>query len=84
MNNEINQGKCIASMVLGIVGIVFCAFPIVGIALNVVGLVLGSMEMKKGAKGMATAGVVCSIVGLSLATIYFLIACVGFGCASLF
>ncbi len=61
------QGMSVASMVLGIVSLVI---PYGGLATAIVGLVLGVMGKKKNAEvgapaGMATAGIVCSIIGLA-------------------
>ena len=69
----------VASLVLGIVALVFAFIPgiswIAWIA-GVVGIVLGALGRKKEPekKGMATAGMVMSIVAVALGTIIF-IAC---------
>ncbi len=78
----------VASLVLGIVSLVFMFIPgvsFVGIAAGVVAVVLGALSMKqlKAAgqpTGMAVAGLVMGIVGLSIATI-ITIACGSFLCA---
>lgn len=62
----ISKGKCIASLVLGVCGLVFWLVPLFGFPITIAGLVMGAMERKKGAKGMATAGFVLSIIGLVL------------------
>lgn len=78
------KGKAVASLVLGIISAVFCwfgYFAIVSIILAIVGIVL-SVGAKKAmqaagdmqSSGMATAGLVLSIVSLSLSSIVF-IAC---------
>ena len=55
-------GLSIASMVLGIVGILACCIPLFGIPVNLVGLILGIVGIRKGGKGMAIAGIIlCSI-----------------------
>lgn len=61
-------GFAIASLVLGICAILFCAVPIFGFILGVVALVISIIAMKKVAtgnqkKGMAIAGFVTSIIG---------------------
>ena len=49
-------------MVLGIVGILACCIPLFGIPVNLVGLILGIVGIRKGGKGMAIAGIIlCSI-----------------------
>ncbi|TDT60914.1 DUF4190 domain-containing protein [Fonticella tunisiensis] len=83
-----NEGTAIASMVLGIVAIVLSIIPglyWVGLACAIVGLILGINAKKKinesngtlGGAGMATTGVVLSIISLALFVIA-LIACSAF------
>ncbi len=65
-------GFAVASMVCGIVSLVFsCCIPWVTFILALVGVILGgvSIATKKGGKGMAIAGLVCSIVALVPAVI---------------
>lgn len=75
----------VASMVLGIVSIVFSfigGLNFVGLVVGIVGLVLGILAKKKAPSGMATAGIVCSIIGIVL-TALVLIACAAcFGTAA--
>lgn len=62
-----SSGLAIASMVCGIVGLVLsCCVPYLPLILGIVGLVLGVVSLRKqaGGKGMAIAGVVCSIITL--------------------
>ncbi|MGN0396003.1 MAG: DUF4190 domain-containing protein, partial [Coprococcus sp.] len=62
---ESGQGLAIASMVLGIVAIVFsCCWYYISIPCAIVGLIMGGVSLagKKPGKGMAIAGLVCSIV----------------------
>lgn len=81
----------VASLVLGIVSIVFTFFgptAIIGFFIGIVGIVMGVLARKKAMeapegspeaskRGMATAGFVCSIIGTVLCGITF------FACASL-
>ena len=89
-NNSASQpvpgkGNAIAAMVLGIIGCVFCWWGVVNIislALSIVGLILAikaRKEMVGGVpgRGMATAGLVLSIIGLVLSGIGVL-ACTAF------
>ena len=66
----------IASLVLGIVSIVFSAIPGLGLLswiLAIVGIILGALGRKNPEKkGIATAGLVCSIIGLILGIITWL------------
>ena len=67
----------VASLVLGIISIVlnFFGLGIVSIILAIVGVILGALGRKNPEKkGMATAGLVCSIIGLVIGII-FMVAC---------
>ncbi len=72
----------VASLVLGIISVV-CSFigglNIVGLIVGIVGLVLGILAKKKQSTGMATAGIVLSIIGIVLTAIVLVAcaACVG-------
>lgn len=64
-----SKGLGIASMVLGIVSLVLCCFvPWVPLILGLVGLILGGVAIAKKmpGKGMAIAGLVCSIITVVL------------------
>ena len=72
------SGLGIAGMVLGIVGIVCsvsgCFFWL-GIILGIIGVVLSAVGLKKspqGKKGMAIAGVVCSVIAIIVAIIWWI------------
>lgn len=61
------KGKSIASLVLGILSILVCWLPYVGLILGIIGVILGFLGLKKeDAKGLSIAGIVCSIVGIVL------------------
>ncbi len=66
----------VASLVLGIISVVFpfIGLGLIGLIVGIVGLILGIIAKKKAPSGMATAGLVLSIVGVSL-TLLVLIAC---------
>ena len=69
----------VASLVLGIISLVIsCIFSAVGwlgSIFGLVGIILGAAGRKNPAKkGVATAGLVCSIIGFILGIIFF-IAC---------
>lgn len=71
MGNDANRTAAIAGMVIGIVSVVLCCVPYLSIALGITGLILSVKGMKSTtARGMAIAGLVCSIVGLALGVIY--------------
>lgn len=82
MEENRSDGKAIASLVLGIISIVTIftgTFAIVGIVLSIVGLILGINSRKENPSGMATAGIVLSIISLVLTSLTVLacVACVG-------
>lgn len=82
MENKSN-GKAIASLVLGIVSLVCIFFgygALLGIVLGIIGIVLGVSAKKEQPSGMATAGLVLSIISVALCALAF-IACVA--CAGL-
>lgn len=63
--NGESAGLGVASMVLGIVSIVLMCWPYISIPASIVGLILGAMGKNKTAgRGMAIAGLVCSLVTL--------------------
>ncbi len=76
MEEKKSNGLAIASLVLGIVSIVFSFIALywIGIIVGIVGIVLGVMAKKKNPSGMATAGLVLSIIGTALCALVF-IAC---------
>ena len=72
----------VASLVLGIISIVFGAFGIiwVGMICGIIGIILGALGKAEPSKAsMAGAGLVCSIIGTALSLLFYA-AC--FGCAA--
>ncbi len=72
----------VASLVLGIVALVFTFFgPAgwIGLIIGIIGIILGALAKKNNPSGIATAGLVCSIIGTAVCGIGFLAcaACVG-------
>ena len=68
----------VASLVLGILAIVFSFFGgvnLLGAVMGIIGIILGALSRKdESKKGMGTAGLVCSIIGTILCLIFY-IAC---------
>lgn len=77
------KGQAIASLVLGIVAVVFWFFGVgslLSLILGIVGLVLASMSKKAGFEGgVRTAGFVLSLIGTIGGAIVFVtcVACIG-------
>lgn len=73
-----SDGKATASMVLGIISLVFIFFNIyafIGLILAIIGLILGIQAKKANPEnGQAKAGVVLCIIGIVLTSLTF-IAC---------
>lgn len=66
--NSKGNGKAVASLVLGIIGLIAWIIPIIGAPINIVGLVMGIKNRTGKNKGLAIAGIVLCIIGL-IATI---------------
>lgn len=83
----------VASLVLGIIAIVIGVFSAgtlgwIGAILGIIGIILGALGRKnlpEDKRGMATAGMVCSIVGTILCLLFYIacVACLG-GIAALY
>jgi hypothetical protein len=61
-------GKSIASLCLGLFGLIAWLLPIIGFPVTITGLVLGFKSLSGARRGMATAGIVLCIIGLVLTT----------------
>lgn len=69
MSTQAGGGKAVISLVLGIVGMLAWLLPIIGLPVAITGLVLGVRSMNSVNKGMATAGLTLSIIGVVLSII---------------
>jgi len=68
-----SNGKGVASLILGICSIVSSGFVITGVIAGIIGLVLASLSKKQiGKNGLATGGLITSIIGLVLSIITLL------------
>lgn len=75
----------VASLVLGIIALVISVFSggalgWLGSIIGILGIILGALGRKNPEKkGMATAGLVCSIIALSLGLLLYIacVACIG-------
>ena len=80
MEEKKSNGYAIAALVLGIVSIVFSFFlQWLGLILGIVGIILAVIAKKKNPTGMATAGLVLSIIGTVFCALLFIacVACIG-------
>ena len=62
----------VASLVLGIVSLVLMWVPFIGLISGIIGLVLALKQKKIMPNGLATGGLVTSIIGMALSTIYLI------------
>jgi vacuolar-type H+-ATPase subunit I/STV1 len=58
------DGFAVASLVTGILSIIFFWVPVMGTILGILGLVFGVISYKKRRNGMALAGAICGGLGL--------------------
>jgi hypothetical protein len=74
-----SNGMGVTSLVLGIVGLLFSFVPVIGVIawpLVILGTIFGGVGISKAnqvpgmPKGMAVAGLVCSLVGLAICIIW--------------
>ena len=77
-NSSNNNTSAIVGMILGIVSIVLCWIPLIGLVLAIVGLILGVKGLKKSkatntGKGCAIAGISCGSVGIVFSIIYTIV-----------
>lgn len=75
--NSAPKNMSTASMVCGIIGLILCWVPFLGLVINALAIIFCILSKKEGPNGMATAGLVCGIIGMIPA----LIMAIGFGFA---
>lgn len=68
---DASKGESIASLALGIVSILFVSRFIIAVACGVLAIIFGIKGKKRGGQGMATAGFITGIIGLSLQAVLF-------------
>ena len=69
VQNVSGGGKAIASLVLGIVGMLFWLLPILGLPMTITGLILGIVDRQGPKRGLAIAGIVLNSIGLLLSVL---------------
>lgn len=68
------NGLAIASLIVSIIGLLGCCCSgLVGVIAGIAGLVLGILANKNGKTGMATAGIIISIISIVFGVVYLII-----------
>ena len=67
------MGQGIAGMIVAIHGLALSWVPFLGLIICIIGLVLSIIAKRKGGKGQAKAGVICSIIGLCIQVFFILV-----------
>jgi uncharacterized membrane protein HdeD (DUF308 family) len=67
----------IVSLILGILSIPACCTCFIAIILGVGGIICSVLSKREGKSGLATAGLICSIIGIVLGSIYFILVLMG-------
>ena len=78
--NTTNHGYAVASLILGIIGLVTCCcYGVTAVVLGVIGLILGILSRKHGNnEGISLAGIIISAISLGLGLIFGAIVVVAF------
>lgn len=72
LTNNNSNGFGIASLILGICSIAICCCYGVGAIPAIIGLILGILQNKKNANGIATAGIILGIIGILLNVVWLI------------
>ncbi|MDR2105919.1 MAG: DUF2510 domain-containing protein [Coriobacteriales bacterium] len=72
------KGLAVASLVLGIVGILSCCLGWVGLIPGAIAVVLGILSVKSSKKGMAIAGIICGAVAVVLGILGIFLTILGY------
>ncbi len=75
-SNTESKGFSIASMVLGIISLVFCCVWWITFPCAILAIIFSVIGKKKGGKGMATTGLVLGIIAIA---VYILLVILGLG-----
>lgn len=71
------KGFCIASMVLGIIALVFFCIWYVSIPCAILAIIFGILGLKTATRGMAIAGLVTGSIGLAISVIVIVFIIIG-------
>lgn len=85
--SEPGKGMGIAGFVTGVVGLILCWIPFVGLIISGVGVALSAVALRqiraaRGSQGLAIAGLVCGIIGAIIGLIILIAFIVGLSAAS--
>ena len=69
MEGSKRNSEAIASMILGIIGLLAWILPLIGAPVTITAIVLGIRGLKSEKSGMAIAGIVMGVTGLVLTVI---------------
>lgn len=69
---EVEKGG-VLGFILGILSIVFCWIPIVGVILGVLGLIFSIKQNKKSPNWMSISGLVLSIIGIVINVLLWIV-----------
>ena len=73
MVKQPTSGSAVVSLIFGILSVVCCSGVIFGIGFGITAICVGASDRKKnGSNGVATAGLILGIIGLSLAVIFLI------------
>ena len=64
-----SNGMSIASLILGIIGLVAWILPLLGYPINIIGLLLGIISNKKEKNKFSKTGIILSAIGLGITAI---------------
>lgn len=64
-----SNGMSIASLILGIIGLVAWILPLLGYPINIIGLILGIISNKKEKNKFSKTGIILSAIGLGITAI---------------
>ena len=64
-----SNGMSIASLILGIIGLVAWILPLLGYPINIIGLILGIISNKKENNNFSKTGIILSAIGLGITAI---------------
>ena len=78
------NGMAVASLVMGILSLIFCCIWVLPFLFAILGLIFGCVAKSKGAGGMATAGIILSVCGALLSIIWIVLAATGISNLSYF